>query len=356
MTITRASNRRDLAFGVKTGEIESRFPIIMRNGRNGGTRRVTVFGISHGYNGDFAKYAKEARAIIDRQTRGERKNDYHLVEGYETDLARKILAIKNDSLGKDEEPQDHIALALSLDAHPVLGRVAERFEWHYPFPHTKEEQTVILAERNATQLTDFFKSTAGTPEEVATLLREFFEMTSVASSIVEEVKAHETRELAKLTGLPEEAVRKVVEKRTTFRSLLAARTAMWRSELMDTSIYMGSLHADEILRFLTEPGFFAQYVANLTPLLRGIYEKNEMMQESVTTVMRNGGRLMKDVWKRLFIRWDMYALFECEYDLRSPTIGFDEFDTEIVRLKRVTGRNDPCFCGSGSKFKKCCGS
>jgi uncharacterized protein len=26
------------------------------------------------------------------------------------------------------------------------------------------------------------------------------------------------------------------------------------------------------------------------------------------------------------------------------------------RLRTKVGRNDPCLCGSGKKFKKCCGS
>jgi preprotein translocase subunit SecA len=27
-----------------------------------------------------------------------------------------------------------------------------------------------------------------------------------------------------------------------------------------------------------------------------------------------------------------------------------------VRVEKQTGRNDPCWCGSGKKFKKCHGS
>jgi len=29
---------------------------------------------------------------------------------------------------------------------------------------------------------------------------------------------------------------------------------------------------------------------------------------------------------------------------------------ETVRVADKTGRNDPCPCGSGKKFKKCCGA
>jgi len=28
--------------------------------------------------------------------------------------------------------------------------------------------------------------------------------------------------------------------------------------------------------------------------------------------------------------------------------------TPIVRTSKKIGRNEPCFCGSGKKFKKCC--
>jgi len=30
-------------------------------------------------------------------------------------------------------------------------------------------------------------------------------------------------------------------------------------------------------------------------------------------------------------------------------------NTPFVREASKTGRNDPCPCGSGKKFKKCCG-
>jgi SWIM/SEC-C metal-binding protein len=28
---------------------------------------------------------------------------------------------------------------------------------------------------------------------------------------------------------------------------------------------------------------------------------------------------------------------------------------EAVKVDKVPGRNDPCICGSGNKYKKCCG-
>ena len=33
---------------------------------------------------------------------------------------------------------------------------------------------------------------------------------------------------------------------------------------------------------------------------------------------------------------------------------YDEPDLPYVRLTEKVGRNDPCPCGSGKKYKKCC--
>lgn len=30
-------------------------------------------------------------------------------------------------------------------------------------------------------------------------------------------------------------------------------------------------------------------------------------------------------------------------------------ETPYVRMEKKVGRNDPCPCGSGKKYKKCCG-
>jgi preprotein translocase subunit SecA len=35
--------------------------------------------------------------------------------------------------------------------------------------------------------------------------------------------------------------------------------------------------------------------------------------------------------------------------------GHDELSQEPVRVDKTPGRNDPCFCGSGKKFKLCHG-
>jgi uncharacterized protein YecA (UPF0149 family) len=48
-------------------------------------------------------------------------------------------------------------------------------------------------------------------------------------------------------------------------------------------------------------------------------------------------------------------------DERLARLGLDpvfasEQDEEPARIEEELGRNDPCRCGSGKKFKKCCGA
>jgi len=51
---------------------------------------------------------------------------------------------------------------------------------------------------------------------------------------------------------------------------------------------------------------------------------------------------------------------EIEEEQRSKKIVFnlsedEERIQEPAKSSRVAGRNDPCPCGSGKKYKKCCG-
>lgn len=60
---------------------------------------------------------------------------------------------------------------------------------------------------------------------------------------------------------------------------------------------------------------------------------------------RVGGRVMTQLEIANFVRNDGLWLFDdSEINPKSPP----------VRVQRI-GRNDPCPCGSGKKFKKCCG-
>ena len=44
-----------------------------------------------------------------------------------------------------------------------------------------------------------------------------------------------------------------------------------------------------------------------------------------------------------------------EDDLRQVIISIKERKAEPVKVEHKVGRNDPCPCGSGKKYKHCCG-
>lgn len=53
------------------------------------------------------------------------------------------------------------------------------------------------------------------------------------------------------------------------------------------------------------------------------------------------------------------VLKDNESALAESVIAIDRFwkhARQYYRGRTKIGRNDPCFCGSGKKFKKCCGT
>jgi len=101
------------------------------------------------------------------------------------------------------------------------------------------------------------------------------------------------------------------------------------------------------------------------PILYDTYGQilNEMVQYPVDAY-----KYLKPEFERLVRKLAMYD--DCEFcalypeELRVKTYAsdpggkeelvYDSFEDPYVREKDKVGRNDPCPCGSGKKFKKCC--
>jgi preprotein translocase subunit SecA len=74
-------------------------------------------------------------------------------------------------------------------------------------------------------------------------------------------------------------------------------------------------------------------------------------------------RIREEVVERVFwvqINHDGEEIEEMEEEMQSKKLifnlgGGEERPHEPAKSQKVAGRNDACPCGSGKKYKKCCG-
>jgi len=52
----------------------------------------------------------------------------------------------------------------------------------------------------------------------------------------------------------------------------------------------------------------------------------------------------------------VFEYFNFPFDAEPPPATIDDDSPQSVRRTATVGRNDPCPCGSGKKYKKCCGN
>jgi len=94
------------------------------------------------------------------------------------------------------------------------------------------------------------------------------------------------------------------------------------------------------LLFAAQPKWFAPFMRLGTQEGRDLNDKHggaeQLMNEIEPAVLK-----MHAHWK--------------QYEVSHVAFGGKPGSTPIVRDGPKVGRNDPCSCGSGKKFKKCCG-
>jgi len=88
---------------------------------------------------------------------------------------------------------------------------------------------------------------------------------------------------------------------------------------------------------------------NSDPLVEYRFEAYKMFQEMITSVQEDVGRCL----------FKLRLVQEQQPAVRVRQVvenrGDDEAPAQPVRVKQTVGRNDPCPCGSGKKYKRCCG-
>jgi uncharacterized protein len=87
-----------------------------------------------------------------------------------------------------------------------------------------------------------------------------------------------------------------------------------------------------------------QYMSEYLPIL--YFARNCVVEDDFFKGFEEvWGRMQEDVIPVRIIYWSLVELDDCR----------DRFCIEMNRSKSAVGRNDPCPCGSGKKYKKCCG-
>ncbi len=109
----------------------------------------------------------------------------------------------------------------------------------------------------------------------------------------------------------------------------------------------------------------------LRPLIERLWEKNYIMRvivgdlEAILTELDSPPELLKPARRstmaEIYRKWQTKAsppaiAKEDDFNPFSPEslLPFSSGKKEDAKIVQLPGRNDPCYCGSGKKFKKCC--
>lgn len=141
--------------------------------------------------------------------------------------------------------------------------------------------------------------------------------------------------------------------------------------------------ANDSVRLLQGPNRTKDELKRFANILRGIVEDNTSVEEAVSTVRHEFPDLapvMEEIRKTRNAEWQQFWIkviltiigllaASQNVDIQDVNIDIDRaIDITVEqqsrqaprrdasRTARKIGRNDPCPCGSGKKYKKCCGN
>lgn len=128
------------------------------------------------------------------------------------------------------------------------------------------------------------------------------------------------------------------------------------NKIFEVKDYTKITNYDECIKYFLKND---KYSANL---IRSVAEKHKNFMEIVNAVL--GKNLSLDdllrKYKRRYLTNKIMSSTTVLYrsNAFSSTLGIieDEENKPEIDLSQKIGRNDPCPCGSGKKFKKCCGA
>jgi preprotein translocase subunit SecA len=163
------------------------------------------------------------------------------------------------------------------------------------------------------------------------------------------------------TALQREELEKSLEEQVSFR--FGEKEAEFTTPVME--------HLMKVLLLQTIDSQWKDHLLSIDHLKEGIGlrgygqidPKEAYKREAYALFMEMMGRIRQEVVQKLFriqlAREDDVSRMEAEQRRRRVVLnragGDDQPQRPVTRQEDKVGRNDPCPCGSGKKYKKCCG-
>ena len=101
--------------------------------------------------------------------------------------------------------------------------------------------------------------------------------------------------------------------------------------------------------------FFAGFLDGINTSLTSLLDIESLSEDSVITLSINLEKLYYNMlyakadWLYSLPQWDSILTVEKRKEIKK-----EYNESRIVKNENKVGRNDPCPCGSGKKYKKCC--
>lgn len=140
-----------------------------------------------------------------------------------------------------------------------------------------------------------------------------------------------------------------------YNNYLDTETLAYKSILKEKRTALKGAVADLAKEFGMEDWVFAGFMDGIKTSLNESVEVDKLQEDSLLDVTIDFEKLYynmhnaKAEWLYTLEEWDKLLTKDQRADIKKQFV----IDHTAVRDK--VGRNDPCPCGSGKKYKKCCG-
>ncbi len=136
-----------------------------------------------------------------------------------------------------------------------------------------------------------------------------------------------------------------------------AETKNYDKILSDTSVHYSGTLAELATTFDMEEPVFVGFIDGINTSLQSEYDLDSLTSETEISLDIDLEKLYHNMldakadWLYGLSHWDNILSEE-----RRKEIAKDWRISKQAVTEKIAGRNDPCPCGSGKKYKKCCGA